>query len=427
MKRIPGKYVKACMNLIFAVVVLLGCIYVLPKLIWLFMPFIVGWIISLMANPLVRFFEEKLKIKRRTGSALVIISVLSAICLGIYGIGLKLVREMLGLLDSLPAIWQSIQLELEGIGQKWFVVISHFPEDMIEKVEYIGGIVGEKLSLLVKELGLPSVDAVGNIATNIPAILIAVIMSLLSAYFFVADKDSINEVLKKRLPLSWQEKWNLMGETLRKAIGGYVKAQFKIEVWVYLILVVGLALLRVKYGYLIALGIALLDIFPVFGTGAVLIPWAVIKLLSGQYLYCLGLLIIWGVGQLTRQIVQPKIVGDSMGLPPLPTLILLYVGYRFGGVVGMILAVPLGILILTMNEAGFFEDSKNSIRIIVNGINQFRKLTKEDMEGMEPSNENGSEKDIKGIESSDANLSEKDMEGIKPSEVNRSQKEKEKK
>ena len=106
-------------------------------------------------------------------------------------------------------------------------------------------------------------------------------------------------------------------------------------------------------------------------------------------MYALGLMIIWAVGQLVRQIIQPKMIGDSMGMAPIPTLVLLYVGYKLAGVVGMIVAVPLGILVLAMNEAGFFDNAKKSIRILWYGFNEFRQFTEEDLEGTERTKEKG--------------------------------------
>lgn len=92
----------------------------------------------------------------------------------------------------------------------------------------------------------------------------------------------------------------------------------------------------------------------------------------------IGLLIIWGVGQLLRQLIQPKIVGDSIGVPPLPTLFLIFIGYKVGSVAGMILAVPAGIIVANMYQAGFFDTTMDSVRILVHGFNRFRRLTPED-------------------------------------------------
>lgn len=87
-----------------------------------------------------------------------------------------------------------------------------------------------------------------------------------------------------------------------------------------------------------------------------------------------------GVGQLFRQLIQPKIVGDSVGLDPLPTLFLLYIGYRMGGVWGMLLAVPIGIIIFNMYEEGVFDTTIKSIQILYSGASNFRHITEEDME-----------------------------------------------
>lgn len=379
MAGIPKKYGKACVNLILATVIILGCIFIAPKIMLLFMPFIIGWFLALLANPLVRFFEEKIKIKRKAGSALVIISVIAGICLLIYAIGNRLFRELLGLLRVMPDMWHDIEVEFVGFTRKWSMVIDSLPEEIVTKAGELGEVIGKELSVIVGELSVPTAGALGNFAQNIPGIIIAVIMCLLSAYFFVAEKDYVSNFLKKIFPPSWTKKCVLLKQTTIDVIAGYLKAQFKIEIWVYLIVTAGFMFLKVRYGYLIAVLIALLDILPVFGTGTVLIPWALFKLLSGDYMYALGLFIIWGVGQLVRQIIQPKMIGDSMGMAPIPTLVLLYIGYKLAGVVGMIVAVPLGILVLAMNDAGFFDNSKKSIRILWQGFNEFRQFTDEDL------------------------------------------------
>ena len=110
-----------------------------------------------------------------------------------------------------------------------------------------------------------------------------------------------------------------------------------------------------------------------------MIPWALVKFLSADYKMTIGLLLIWGISQLVRQIIQPKIVGDSIGVPPIPTLFLLFIGYKFAGVLGMIVAVPVGIIFWTLYKEGIFDTTRNSVRILTAGINRFRKLTPEDM------------------------------------------------
>ena len=169
---------------------------------------------------------------------------------------------------------------------------------------------------------------------------------------------------------------------LKRAVGGYFKAQLKIELWMYVLLAVGFWILRVKYAFIIAVGVAFLDLLPFFGTGTVLLPWAVVKFLSGDYTMVIGLLIIWGVGQLARQLIQPKIVGESVGLSPIPTLFLLFIGFKAGGVVGIIIAVPVGIIVLNMYQEGVFDNTLNSLKVLYASISNFRHLDEKDMESV---------------------------------------------
>ena len=111
-----------------------------------------------------------------------------------------------------------------------------------------------------------------------------------------------------------------------------------------------------------------------------MIPWAVVEILSGEYKLAIGLLIIWCVGQIVRQLIQPKIVGDSIGIDPIPTLFLLYIGYHMAGVMGMILALPIGIILINLYEEGVFDTTKESVKILVAGFQRFRRLHREDTE-----------------------------------------------
>ena len=138
---------------------------------------------------------------------------------------------------------------------------------------------------------------------------------------------------------------------------------------------------------MVALLIAVIDILPFFGSGAVLIPWAVVTALGGNYARALGFLIIWCVGQLFRQLIQPKIMGDSIGMKPIPTIVLLFVGYKAAGVIGMLVAVPIGIVVVNMNDAGFFDVPKQSIGILIASVNKFRKLDDNDLKLLDKNDE----------------------------------------
>lgn len=378
MKQSIKTYLKVILNLITALIILLLCIFLLPRCIFFFMPFVIGWIIALIASPVVRFFEEKLKIRRKGASVIVIVAVLAAVIMMAYAIGAKLVQEGVSFVNELPAMWEGIMDEFSQIGENLEGVYNRLPADMQDTLDSIGTQMGEYFGSIMEGVGTPTFEAVGNVAKQLPDIFLGVVMCILSAYFFVADKGYMSNIMKKYVPDSIRYRFDLIRRSFRNAVGGYFKAQFKIECWVYLLMVLGLLTLHVRYALLVALGIAFLDFLPVFGTGTVMIPWAIIEVLSKDYKMAIGLMIIWCVSQLVRQMIQPKIVGDSIGMDAIPTLFLLFIGYKAAGVLGMILAVPIGIIVINLYEEGVFDTTKQSIRILVAGFNKFRRIRPED-------------------------------------------------
>ncbi len=377
----PGirKYIKAVLNLLTAVVLLCLAVFLLPRLLSFFMPFVICWIIAMIANPLVHFFEQKIRIRRKAGSAIVIIAVLAGVILIGYFVIARLVTEAAGFVASLPSIWQDIEKELNEVMGSLEALYDRFPSALKENLTQIGDNLGSYISSAINGLSEPTVNAVGNIARNIPSVIVSTIMCLLSSYFFVAERENVYAFFRRHVPESIRKKFRIMSSGLTGAVGGYFVAQFRIEIVIYFVLFIGLLILQVEYSFLIAFLIAVLDFFPVFGAGAVLWPWALMEVLAGNYRMALGLMIIWGVAQLLRQIIQPKFVGDSIGVPAIPTLFLLFIGYRIGSVAGMILAVPVGIVIQKMFEAGLFDTTINSVRILLYGFNHFRKLEQEEI------------------------------------------------
>ncbi len=404
------KYCKALVNLGLAVIIFLAVLLLLPRAIVFLAPFVAGWIVALIAGPLVRFFEEKIKLKRKIGSAFVIIVVIAAVVLILYFAVAKLVEEVVGLIGALPEMWAGMESDFSDIGSRLSGIVAKLPPDMQDGINETVGTIGAYLGDFFGRIGTPTIVAAGNLAKQLPSIFIALIMALLSSYFFVAERDQINEWFAKHTPAAIQLRYRMMHNSLVKSVGGYFKAQLKIEVWMYFLLLIGLGVLHVNYFGLIALVIAFMDFLPFLGTGTILIPWAVVRILTGNYQVAVGLLIIWGVGQLARQLIQPKIVGDSMGVPPLPTLFLLYIGYKVGGVVGMIVAVPLGILVYSMYQEGAFDTLKKSVLILTAGINRFRRIGKEDLFEVEEMNMRNEEA-ARNLEESRAELSrEKEKE-----------------
>ena len=215
-------------------------------------------------------------------------------------------------------------------------------------------------------------DRAGRFAKGIPSALIATIVTFISAYFFIAEREDVIVWAKRIAPNALVSRMTMVVDNFKYAVGGYFKAQFKIMIVVYVLLAAGFLILRIHFAFLLALLIAFLDFLPFFGTGTALIPWSVYKFLMGDYRMVVGLLVLYGVTQLVRQLIQPKLVGDSIGLNPLVTLVLLYAGYKLGGVLAMILAVPVGMIAINLYKAGAFDYIMDDVRILAEGILSLR-------------------------------------------------------
>ena len=400
-------YLKVILNLLTALIILLLCIFLLPRCIIFFMPFIIGWIISLIASPVVRFFEERMKIRRKGASVIVIVAVLAVVILLVYVIVARLVKEGINFVNELPLLWDSIMAEFNEVGANLEGLFNKLPVDTQKTLDNIGSEMGTYFGGIIESVGTPTFEAVGNVAKQLPDIFLGVIMCILSAYFFVADKSYMANIMKKYVPGSVLYRFDLIRRSFRNAVGGYFKAQFKIECWIYVMLLIGLFVLKVRYAPLVALGIAFLDFLPVFGTGTVMIPWAVIEILSRDYKMAVGLLIIWCSGQLVRQVIQPKIVGDSIGVDAIPTLFLLFIGYKLAGVMGMIIAVPIGIIVINLYEDGAFDTTRQSLKILAAGFNKFRRIRPEDLAVVEEREvENSYKRQLKSAEEEERELEE---------------------
>ena len=368
------KYLKIFCNLLFAVICVFLIVYILPKLIVYFMPFVIGFLLSLIANPVVHFLEKRIKIKRKYGSVLMIVGVIALIVLICYGLISALANGIGGFIDYIPELYKNASIELSKAAGQLQTMINKLPLKNDVDFTQIGDMLGSLVTGLLSSIDSESVSAISDIAKRIPDILFGVIIGLLATYFFTTDHDKIIKIVKEKFPIIFHETFTRVYYELVHVVGGYFKAQFKIMGVTYVLLTIGLAILKVKYAWIIAFGIAFLDMLPVFGTGAVLWPWALIKLLSGNYQIALGMMILYAVCQVTHQLVQPKLIGDSVGMDPFATLFFMYIGYRIKGVLGMIIAIPAGMILYHLYLAGAFDTVIWCFKEIAKDFNEFRKI-----------------------------------------------------
>lgn len=276
------------------------------------------------------------------------------------------------LLEHLPEYYRSLSAEMTVISDNLESLAGHLSPEAGQKIGELTGSLSTQIGTIVGSLGGVTMGVAGNAAGKIPSLLISFLFVLLFAYFFTAQSERVQDFIKIIVPEETRRQLQLIGKKMKFAVGGYFRAQFKIMFIVFVILTAGLLVLRVPYAVLAAAGIAVLDFLPMLGTGTILIPWAVLWALSGKLSSAAGLVILYAVTQVTRQLIQPKMVGDSIGMDAMTTLIFLFIGYRMAGLIGMIVAIPSGLILIQLYEAGAFAGVIASVRELADDMHRLR-------------------------------------------------------
>lgn len=365
-------YWKVIVSLAVSLIGTILFVYVGYRLLAFFMPFVIGWFLAYVASPLVNWLEKRVRIVKKLGSALIIILVLAGVGLLCYFLGSKLWQEIRALIENMPGLYRDLESGFYTVGENLEGIFEMLPEGVQEGWQTVISNLDQTMGNLIGRISEPTMAAAGNFAKRIPSIFIGTIVTFISSYFFIAEREEVIVWAKKVAPDPLVERMSMVMDNLKYAVGGYFKAQFKIMIVVCLILIVGFVILDVHFYFLLAILIALLDFLPFFGTGTALIPWGLYKLMVGDYKMVIGLVILYGVTQLVRQLIQPKLVGDSMGLKPLLTLVFLYAGYKIGGVLAMIFAVPIGMIVMNLYKAGAFDYILDDVKILMEGLLKLR-------------------------------------------------------
>ncbi len=378
------KYAKYTTNILIWILGALLFMSIAPKTLSIALPFILGWFIALMANPLVKFLESNMNLKRKFSSMIIIVLVLSLLVLVMYlGIA-KLVSEAVAFGSQMPSMYTSLTDDFARIRESSQDILNNIQPDVRAAILNFSSDAIKILSDLAENAGKALVEAATSLAKNIPSIFIAFIITVISSYFMLAQKEEISAIFKRRVSVKGRKTLDIYSKGVNKIIGGYFKAQFKLLAIVGLVLFIGFLFLKVNYALLFSFLIAILDFLPFLGTGTALGPWTIFALISGEYSLATGLVVIYLITQAIRRILEPKILGDTIGMSPLLTLVFMYVGYKLFSVWGLIFAAPFGMILITIYKNGAFDnmifilkDMWNDISLLKN-IDSYKKSAKAD-------------------------------------------------
>lgn len=346
-----GKVLK---NIIILALSILG-VYLGFKLAIFYMPFLVAFIIALILEPCIRFIMKKTKLRRKP-SAIIIFMIAIILIVGLVSwTVVTLVTEASNLLSGLNEYFEQGYNVVQDLISKIDFDKLQIPDNIMSTIqnsalEFLGTLSGWAKNALTGAI---------NFLTSIPTIGVYTVITLLALYFICVDKVYMIDQLEHHLPETWVKRIGIHLKSLVKSLGGYLKAEVTLVFISFIICLVGLYIfhftgLNVEYPLLMALIIGFVDLLPIFGSGTFMVPWAVLTACMGDFTLAIAILILWVIMSVVRQLIEPRIVSGSIGIHPIFTLIAMYTGFKFIGVLGMIIG-PIMLIILKNIFATFID------------------------------------------------------------------------
>lgn len=336
---------KVIRKVIILVITIIG-VYIGFKFAFFYLPFLIAFVLSLLLEPIIRFLMRKCKLRRKFAAILVFIFALSLIVGFIIWIVTTLISESSDLLGGLNDNIQKISVTFQNIISEIDFNKLNLSNEVVQTIQnsalqFLSSVADYAKVLLTNVL---------NFITSIPKIGIYIVITFLSLYFICTDKIYMLDQLEHHFPQIWVKRIGKHIRDITKSLGCYLKAQAILVLISFSISLVGLYIfkivgLNVQYPLLAALGIGFIDALPIFGSGTVMVPWAIITAFNGDFSLGVAILVLWVIMSIVRQIVEPRIVAKQIGIHPIFTLIAMYTGYRFIGILGMLIG-PIILIIL---------------------------------------------------------------------------------
>ena len=315
----------------------LGTKYLLPALL----PFLIAWGIALLTRAVSDKLLSVVKLPKRPVRAVISLLLIAAVLATAYFVIFRIVTEAWHFLSDLA--------EDGTLGSILEIIINPFEGRFgSEYGEQIGEWLEEALSNLISSVLSGVTTAVTSFAAAVPGIVLFLIVTVISAVYFAVDLEHINAALRAALPGRFVKSAGEFKGNSLKVLLKYLKAYLFLMLITFAVTLIGFTLLRVEYALLIAFAVAILDMLPVIGVGTILVPWSIFCFATGNIRLGVGLLVLFLVNELIRQFAEPRILGKSLGIHPLITLVMLYSGYSVLGIFGLLLLPVLTILLNTL-------------------------------------------------------------------------------
>lgn len=354
----------------FSMFILLYYVFIKYVLAYVF-PFIIAALIAVMLQKPIQFLSKRLKVKKSSLISSILIMLVFVILLLLLVLIFALIfGELKGFISFISSKLSNIPAYIDEL-ENWILnIINYFPLSTRAALHNsVTSFFDENLSFDNISLGkfdfsilLGPLGSAWSTAKRIPAFLLAFLVTIMSSFFISAGYEELRDSFLNLFKHKTQKRILDTKHSLFGAVAKMAKAYMLIMLITFIELMLGLNLLKIiglytgGYIFVIALATTIIDIVPVLGTGAVLVSWAAVSFFTGNIGLGVGLLVLYVVISIIRQIIEPKLVAAQVGLPVIVTIMAMFIGAKLFGVFGIII-LPLSIITLKlMYDEGVFTE-----------------------------------------------------------------------
>lgn len=321
-------------------------------LLSLCMPFVLALIFTWIFEPLVRFLDAKHILPRKALSIILILLLCSLLGGLLFLVGYQLFQELSALSLNWQTVWGQITQAVEQFTASASRLLNFFPED----IRVAAGQASAKLMDWLADVGTTTLlPKTTSFAASIPGGFLSLLFFLMGTYFIMSDYPRISATVTGWMPVNVKAFFRFLLRTFQAAFNGYIRAQLLLSLGVFAILAVSFTLMRVPYGLLLALLLGVMDFIPIIGAGTVMVPWALVELVMGDWRTALLLMVVWGIIVIFRRTMEPRFLGSQTGLHPVLSLLGIFVGMRCFGLLGMVLGPMVLLVIMNVCASGVFD------------------------------------------------------------------------
>jgi sporulation integral membrane protein YtvI len=337
------------MLLALLIIVILIIIFILPISI----PIILALLTALLFEPLVKLTEMKFKWKRNISVISVFIFILAMLAIIIYYTVTSLIGKLIQFTKAAPDYLNKLSGVWIDFQSKLFVYTSGLPDDVVKSAQ--NGF-NEILDSFRKSLlELFNSEKIVALAAEIPNFLVSLIVYMIALFLFMLELPELKKMVFRHLTDETAKKVRYMTVKLNSVIFGFMKAQLLVSFIILAASFIGLLIIAPQYALVMSIVIWIIDVIPILGSIIILAPWSLYQFVSGDIGMGTKLAILAAVLLIIRRTVEPKVMGNQIGLSPLPTLIAMFIGLKLFGVLGFFIGPMIVILFNTAREAGIIK------------------------------------------------------------------------